>query len=206
MATNTNTKGYKSRLYRPEQINEQQSETLKDVLSNMDMDELAKEQPIDKVRYRKIAEDDEALQQIGAFNGKRPWNRQLVEYLDHCDNTEVYTFIRHFPDGASTWGKRKGRGRLRLLGRHLQWRRKRRYSPPISEIRVGENTAEDLRILREEYQKCTTNQEKRDFLSDLFEAETKSFAIHGQHLTWNACQALFGASKEVDPDSQTDAT
>jgi hypothetical protein len=150
--------------------------------------------PIDKVRHRKIADDDEAMQQIGAFNGKRPWNRQLVEYLDHLDNTEVYTFVQQFPQGASTWGKEK---RKREAAQQPPKEKKEKVLPPISEVRVGDNRAEDLQVLREEYLKCKTNQEKRDFLSDLFEAETKSFAIHGQHLTWDACQALFGASKTL---------
>jgi hypothetical protein len=40
MATNT-----KTRLYRPDTSAAEQSDILKDMLSNMDMDELAKEQP-----------------------------------------------------------------------------------------------------------------------------------------------------------------
>ena len=53
---------------------------------------------------------------------------------------------------------------------------------------------EYLEALRADYQKCTTNWEKREFLKQLVDAEKASFSIHGHHLSWRACRALFGCS------------
>ena len=39
--------------------------------------------------------------------------------------------------------------------------------------------------------------EKRDFLRDYLDAETKRFSTHGQHLTWEAMYNLFGSSKTM---------
>ena len=69
--------------------------------------------------------------------------------------------------------------------------------PPLNEVddQLYESIGErDLRILREEYLKLKTNLEKREFLKQFYDAETKNFSIYGQHLTWTACRALFGSS------------
>lgn len=87
------------------------TQKLKDLRGSMELDDLGKVQPLDRVRQRKIAQDDNALQQIGAFNGNRHWNRQLVEFLDHLEPQEVHEFVQRFPKGASTWTEKKKRKR-----------------------------------------------------------------------------------------------
>ena len=53
---------------------------------------------------------------------------------------------------------------------------------------------EHLQALRDEYKKCITNQEKREFLEQFVDAERKKFCIHGNFLSWRAFRALFGCS------------
>ena len=43
-------------------------------------------------RDRKL--DDNPLQSIGSFNGKRHWHRPVYEYLDHREPLEVHKFAR----------------------------------------------------------------------------------------------------------------
>jgi len=161
-----------------------QGYTLKDITSRLDVNQLAEVQSIDKTRYRKIADDDNALQQIGAFNGNRHWNRQLVEYLDHKDPLAVWQFVHQFPKGASTWQTKK-RKRTPYVRKTEP-----KELPPVTSIRCCKNDCIQenlspchLQQLRDDYLKCSTAQEKRDFLKELLEAETKNFSIHGQHLS-----------------------
>lgn len=115
----------------------------------------------------------------------------MVEYLDHQDPLAVYTFIERFPNGSKTWEKNK-----RRKSKYIPKKEKKEL-PPLNQVddnlyeTIGER---DLRILREEYQKLTTQVEKREFLKQFYDAETTNFSIHGQYLTWEACRALFGSS------------
>jgi hypothetical protein len=75
----------------------------KDMDARLDVNEL----PAEKIRYRHLGNDDDALQAIGAFNGNISWNRQMVEYLDHMAPLEVFKFLKKFPEGAKTWENKK---------------------------------------------------------------------------------------------------
>jgi len=120
----------------------------------------------------------------------------MVEYLDHMAPLEVFKFLKKFPEGAKTWDNKKKRKRSTYVPK-----KDPKVLCPINEVKcctkdcLQENLEEThLAALRAEYLKCTTNQEKRDFFEQFMEAETKGFSCHGQHLTWKACQALFGCS------------
>ena len=64
----------------------------KDLTYNMDLDDLAKVQPLDETRSTKLCEND-SLQSMDTFNFQRSLNKQCLAYMDTLHPGEQLAFV-----------------------------------------------------------------------------------------------------------------
>jgi hypothetical protein len=171
----------------------------KDLNFNLDISDLAKVQRLDAYRSSKLNVSAE-LQQTGKMNSQKNWKRSMAEYMDSRFPGEVMEYQDSFAVRGMPTGKPTKKAKKSYYKRTTE----RRELPPVEEVKCCVNDCLQqnlprslLQELRDEYRKCTTVKEKRDFLRDYLDAETKRFSTHGQHLTWEAMYNLFGSSKTM---------
>ena len=170
----------------------------KDLNFDLDLEDLSKVQRIDENRSSKLRVNEE-LNSVGKMNYQRAWKRSHAEYMDSRYPGEVMQYVDSIPVKGLPGGKSK-------KPKKSQYVRKteRKELPPVENIRCcTKNCLQEhvpkhyLQEMRDEYLALPNLRAKREYLREYLEAETNNFSAHGQHLTWEAMNALFGASRTM---------
>ena len=162
----------------------------KDLTYNMDLDDLAKVQPLDETRSTKLCEND-SLQSMDTFNFQRSLNKQCLAYMDTLHPGEQLAFVDEIASKLPPTVPKKKR-----KGKYVK-KKGPKVLPPIEKVAkmLDDNVpTELLRRVRDEFRALPTALERRNYIMEYLNAEKKAFNFQGQHMSWVVMEALFGTS------------